>query len=247
MAAEKIADQAAVVVVEPLQSHHLEVASMLERAIWVVDVRDAARHSGREVTTCRSEHEHCPSRHVLTGVVTDAFDHGNRAGVAHTETLPYLATYHRLAPRRSVENDVARDHLLFGGRRRRRMRTHDDVAPGQALAQVVVGIADESKRYAPWQERAEALPGRACQRDVDGAVFEAPAAIAPRHLIAEHGADAAVDVAHGKRGLDRPALADRVLRGSDELVIEGVLEPVVLAARATQGGGAFARSGLGVL
>ena len=54
-----------------------------------------------------------------------------------------------------------------------RGRPHDDPAAGEALADVVVGVALEPQGDAGRQERAEALPGRPGERVVDGAVVEA--------------------------------------------------------------------------
>ena len=49
----------------------------------------------------------------------------------------------------------------------------DDPPAGEALAQVVVGVADQPQRHARGQERPEALPGRAAEGDVDRAVGQA--------------------------------------------------------------------------
>ena len=49
----------------------------------------------------------------------------------------------------------------------------DDPPAGESLAQVVVRLADQPQRHAGGQERPEALPGRAAEGDLDGAVGQA--------------------------------------------------------------------------
>ena len=52
-------------------------------------------------------------------------------------------------------------------------RAHDEAAAGQALADVVVGVAVEAQRDAAGHEGAEALAGRAGEGDVDRVVGQA--------------------------------------------------------------------------
>ena len=80
-------------------------------------------------------------------------------------------------------------------------------------------------------ERAEALPGRAVERDVDRAVGQALAAVAPRQLGAEHRADRAVHVADRVARASPPSPRSSAgARVGDQLVVERLVEPVVLAA-----------------
>ena len=50
-----------------------------------------------------------------------------------------------------------------GTKRRAVRRVDDDLAAGQALADVVVGVAFEGQGHAPRDEGAEALAGRALE------------------------------------------------------------------------------------
>ena len=58
----------------------------------------------------------------------------------------------------------------------RRGGAHDDAAAGQALAEVVVGVALEPQRDAVGDERAEALPGRTAEVHLDRVVGQTDAA-----------------------------------------------------------------------
>ena len=73
-------------------------------------------------------------------------------------------------------------------------RADDDAAARQALAGVVVGVADQVQRDALGQERAEALAAGAFHLDEDGVVGQAFGAAADQ-LAGQHRADRAVDVA----------------------------------------------------
>ncbi len=84
------------------------------------------------------------------------------------------------------------------------------------------------------QERAERLPGRAEEGQVDGVVRQARAAVAAGQLGAEHRADRAVDVADRQLRPDRLAALEGILGEGDQVVVEGLLQPVVLAGGAPQ-------------
>ena len=99
----------------------------------------------------------------------------------------------------------------------------------QALADVVVGVADQPDLDAGRHERAEALAGRSGEGDVDRAVGQTGALPLLGDLVAEQRADRAVDVAD--RQVDRHVMAvlDRRLRQLDQLLVERLVEAVVLA------------------
>jgi hypothetical protein len=56
-------------------------------------------------------------------------------------------------------------------------RAHDDAAARQALADIVVGVADQVERDAMGEERTEGLAGRARELDRDGVVRQALVAV----------------------------------------------------------------------
>ena len=64
-----------------------------------------------------------------------------------------------------------------GGERRRPVGPDHDPAAGQALADVVVGVALEPQRDAARQERAERLAGRPDEGQVDRVVGQPVAAV----------------------------------------------------------------------
>ena len=74
-------------------------------------------------------------------------------------------------------------------------RADDDAAARQALADIVVAVADQVEGDAARQEGAEGLAGRAGQLDRDRVVLQALVAEALGDLARQHGAGRAVDVA----------------------------------------------------
>ncbi len=150
--------------------------------------------------------------HVLAAVVADALGDDRGAGVAHAEPLADAAAQEQLAAGGAVGDDVAGDGGVLREVVGRAVGADDDPAAGQALADVVVGVALEPQGDAPGQEGAEGLAGRAGEGDVDGAVGQARAAVLLGHLVAEHGADGAVDVADRHLRADRGAVVQRARR-----------------------------------
>ena len=128
---------------------------------------------------------------------------------------PTDAAQEGLAAGGAEQDHVAADDVLLGDVVRGRIvgRPDHQASTRQALADVVVGVAVDAQRDALGHERAEAVAGRTVERDVDGAVRKPLSAIDLGHLVAEHGADRAVDVGDlgGRTG---PASRCRSPRGS---------------------------------
>ena len=152
---------------------------------------------------------------------------------------PTMPPQEDLPRRGAVRDDVAGDDLLLGGERGLRGRCHDEATTRQTLAHVVVGIADEPQRDALRKERAEALSGRAGERDVDRVVGKPGALGRPGDDVAQYRPDRPVDVTDRGGLLDRSALLDRLARQLDELHIESLTETVVLGRRRVQRRGAL--------
>ena len=186
---------------------HVVVHAPVQRAVGVPDEREAAAHARREVAAGRAEDHRASAGHVLAPVVADAFDDRGRARVAHAEPLADEPADEHVAAGRAVEDDVAGDDVLLGDELRRARRPQHERAARQALAEVVVGVALEPQQDAARHERAEALPRRTLERDVDRAVGQPFAAVATRDLGAEHRADRAVHVADRRTTASPPRRA----------------------------------------
>ena len=113
-----VAQERAVVVVERVDVDHLRV----DPALRAGRARRRRRRTCPPRSCARSGRARRPAAgHVLAAVVADALDDGQRAGVAHAEPLADDAAHEDLAGRGPVEDHVARDDVLLGLERRRRV------------------------------------------------------------------------------------------------------------------------------
>jgi hypothetical protein len=94
------------------------------------------------------EHGHGAAGHVLAAVVAGAFHHRRGAGQAHGEALAGHAAEEGLAAGGAVQHGVADDDVARGLAAELDARAHHDAAARQALAGVVVGVADQVQRDA---------------------------------------------------------------------------------------------------
>ena len=88
-------------------------------------------------------------------MVADALHNGGSAGITHAEALAGRAGDERAPARRAVERNIADDDVVGRLKRAGPIRKDDQSAAGKSLAEVVVAVALERKRYALRQKRAE--------------------------------------------------------------------------------------------
>ena len=146
---------------------------------------------------------------------------------AHRTAPPRRRKEH-LATRGAVADDVARNDVLFGDEWSLTRRPNDDPATAEALADIVVGVALEPQRDACRNERAEAVACRPGEVDDDRVVLEDPPPVGLGDLVAQQGADRAVDVADRCVDRDRTAVLQGTLSELDQCLVERKLEAVVL-------------------
>ena len=115
-------------------------------------------------------------------MIAGAFDHCDRARIAHREAFACDTVEVGLTRDGAVEHGVADDDVLFGHALDMRRRADDDAAARKALADIVVGIAGQIERDAVREERTERLARNARKRDVDRARWQAAVAVALGHF-----------------------------------------------------------------
>src|SRR5581483_11453612 len=177
---------------------------------------DAAGHTGREVATGGTEDDHTTAGHVLTAVVADTLGDDAGAGVAYAAPFADPTADEDLTAGRAVRQRVAGDDVLLGPERRGAVRTYDQTAARQALADVVVGVALDAQRHALRHERTERVARRTRERQVDGALRQALTAVALGDLVTQQRADGAVDVADAEVAADRLTRLQRRLGDRDQ-------------------------------
>src|SRR5438552_6322461 len=106
--------------------------------------------------------------------------------------------------------------------------TNNDPTAGQALADIVIGVAVRLERDPARQERTKAPPGSAAEAHPDRVRRQTGMAIASRELARQHRSDSAMDIADLALDAHRLALVERRLRGADQLIVERLVEVMVL-------------------
>ncbi len=150
-----------------IDRHHRHVAKVLERIVRIIDVSNAARHAGRKVASGFAQDNDHAARHVLATMIADAFDHCDRAGIAHGKALACDALEIGLAGDGPIKHRVADDDV-FKRRAGDAFRLANDHAPARkTLADIIVGVAFQVQRDAARQEAAKALSRRSGHRDMD--------------------------------------------------------------------------------
>ena len=81
-----------------LEFDHRQVAALSEVAGLVEHVGDAARHAGGEIAPGLADDDDDPAGHVFAAVVARPLDDGDRARIAHAETLARDAAEVALRP-----------------------------------------------------------------------------------------------------------------------------------------------------
>jgi hypothetical protein len=153
-------------------------------------------------------------------VVTGTFDDGGGARQANREPLAGHAAEEGLAAGGAVQATVL-PTMMFFGRVTAEVdaRAHREPPARQALAGVVVGVADQVQRDAAGEEGAKALAAGAFHLHEDGVVGQAFGSVADDSP-AEHRADAAVDVARVLHELHLLAALDGRPAALDQLDVE---------------------------
>ena len=154
---------------QPHGSYAAHVECRQVSAVGVVEVGAAARHPGAEVRSDRPQDDDDTARHVLAAVLTETLDDRLRPGVADREAHPGATDEVQPAGGRAVQARVPSDRLAVRLGREVRLRLDDQPATRQALADVVVRLADESEIERRAGERAERLAGGAAQLELDRA------------------------------------------------------------------------------
>ena len=192
-------------------------------------VGDATGHPGSEVTAGGPQDDDAAASHVFATVVADAFHDGSDAGIADAEALASAAVDVDLAGRGTIHGDVADDDVVLSFEAGVRRRVDDEFAAGEALAEVVVGVALDGERHAARDEGAEALTGRTLKADTNGVLWETLRAVFLGDLVAGDRAGDAVDVLDRQLGDDLLAALDGGCADAEERRdVEGLVEAVVL-------------------
>src|SRR5262249_23475476 len=142
-------------------------------ASLVQHVGDTAGHAGSKVATCPTEYHYAPTRHILTAMVPNGFDHGPHTAIADTEALTSHATNICFATGGSIKCYIADNDVLFRHKGRAGRRIENNLAARQPFAKIVVGVPFQFQGD-PWRHKgAKTLPSRSLEVQVNGVLRQA--------------------------------------------------------------------------
>src|SRR3546814_2789881 len=180
-----------------------------------------------------------------TPLCRPALDADLRARVADRETLARLTRREQGARGRAIEDGVADDAVVLADERARHRRAHDDAAARQALADIVVGVAEHLQSDALAKKGAERLARSAAQAHLHMIVGEAFHPEARGDFGRQARADRAVRVADVIGELHPLAALEQWLGVAENLRVEAVGHRVaeIRSLRAALGIGRVAQIG----
>ncbi len=169
------------------------------------------------------------ARHVLTTMIADCLDDSVGSAVANREALAGHSSYIGLATRRPVQAHIADDDVRLRHESGAGWREHRDPAPGESLAQMIVGVAFEDERHAPRHEGAEALPCGALEMQANGVLGQPGGPVFASHFTAGNRADDPIHIADRHSRAHRDALLDSGLAQLEQRRdVQRFLQPVIL-------------------
>ena len=127
----------------------------VEAVVFIKNIGDSPAHAGREVLTGFTQDDGNTAGHVFKTMVTTSFADRPGAAVADTEALARDAGKIGGSACRAIQCHVAGDDVLIPGKTGFFLRPDDDLSAGEALADIVVGIAIQAQRQSGWNESTE--------------------------------------------------------------------------------------------
>src|SRR5215510_1028926 len=133
MALEQLLDFLQIALVQSLEGHGFEVATVLERSIFVQYVSYPARHAGSKIPPrCPDNDDPTPS-HILAAVVSHTLDYGANTAIAYAEAFASHAANVRLATGSAVEGHIANDDVFLRSKSRTLRRIQNHLAARETL------------------------------------------------------------------------------------------------------------------
>ena len=211
-----------------VQRHHGGVAASGKLSVFVIHISDTAAHAGGKVAPGFSQHGHGAAGHVLATMVASALNHCGGTRQAHRKALAGHAAKECLPAGGAIHHCVAHDGVAHRLAPKIDAGAHHHAAARQALAGVVVGVANQVERDAAGQKGGKGLAASAFELDADGVVRQSQRV----HLgecARQHGTDRAVDIARHFHELHPLATVDGRAAFGDQALVERLLQAVVLA------------------
>src|SRR5262245_29755976 len=159
MALEQLLDFLQIALVQSLECRGFEVATFLERPVFVQYISYPARHAGGKIPSrCADNDDPTPS-HILAAVISHTFDYGANTAVAHAEAFASHTANIRLATGSAVKSDIANDDVFLRSKSRTLRRIQNHLAARETLTKVVVRVTLQFERHAGRNKFPKALTG----------------------------------------------------------------------------------------
>ncbi len=165
------------------------IGTFREQAFFVIDEGHATGHAGTEILANSPQNDGHAAGHVFTAIGAAAFDDGQSPGIADSKTLARLAGGKQLSGGGTIEHGIADDGVLIAVELAGRHLAHHHGTAGEALADIVIGIAEHFELQPLDGEGAQRLAGRAAQPHRQMVGLQAGHAKTPGDLCREPGAD----------------------------------------------------------
>src|SRR2546425_455542 len=121
-------------------AHVLWVAPDRQDVRLVQHIRDTACHASSKVPPDRPQHHDDAACHVLTPVITHTLYDRRGAAVAHAEALSRSPRCKQIPAGGAIQCGVPENHVVLRGTCKCFGRPDDNLSPGHALADIVVGL-----------------------------------------------------------------------------------------------------------
>src|SRR5690606_19410373 len=126
-----------------------------ETLVGIENEGHAAGHAGAEVRADWSQDHRGAAGHIFAAIRAAALDDDIRARIANRQAFAGLACRAQRARGCAIKNGVANDAVVLADERARHGGAYDDAAAREALADIVIGIAEDFERDALAEESAE--------------------------------------------------------------------------------------------
>src|SRR3546814_209734 len=146
---------------------------------------------------------------VFAAMIARALDDRDGAGIAHREALAGTAGRVQIATGGAVQAGIAHDRGVARNITRAGRRAQHQPTAGHALADAIVGIADQFHAQAAGIEGAETLPGRTAQIHLHRRRLHAEVAPTPGDVARDAGTNGAVVIGDRVTHFGAAAIVDR--------------------------------------
>ena len=165
--------------------------------VLVPDIGHTTAHTGGEVSSCLTKHNHPTACHVLAAVVACAFQYRNGTRVPDTEAFTYLTIDIELTAGGAVKTRITCDDIVLSSEVSTCRRKNGNTSARESLGEVVVGFAFELEADAMFQEGTERLSCGTLELHVDGIVVQPSQSVFLGDDAREHGTHGAVGILDG--------------------------------------------------